>query len=249
MKANKKRGKVMPKPASKQYYFSDHRDYDKVADAEYLFFKELAASRTSISHERGIRDAQYSANQFIQDLSKGLRVIARFTVTDPRSDLEFTMTLGTLLIPANGHSSPLVTHFMTLSRGLKIEVKVHLDYDFDPSAMETKPSPHFQSGGRFKDAILQAFPDEQLEVKWEKDLDKPRFPALPMCTALFWHSAFLEFQNTPEINAILASPRWKLLVKNAEARVLKPFIEDAKRLLESHPAEGLINAFYVQVEK
>jgi hypothetical protein len=249
--AKKRRNKLASKAAAKQYYFSDSRDYEKVVTAEHVFFKELVESRTSISSAGGIRDAQGAAHQFSQDISKGLNLIARFAVDDPRpkSNIQYTMILGTLLIPSDGQCFPLVTHFMALSTGAEIEVKVHLDYDFDPNAKEQKPSPHFQSGGRFKEAILGAFPSEDLKVKWDTDIDKPRFPALPMCTALFWHSAFMEFQETPEIKAILATARWKKLIKNAEARVLGPFLEDAQRLLELHATEGLINAFYMQIEK
>jgi len=236
----------------KPFYFDAFRDYSKAVAAEFAFFKGLLDAK---EHIRGIPSNQSlqialkEVTGFLQDQGRPLDIVVKFSVIDPRSNDPHTLLLGTQLKPPQGDSQPQVTHSLCLADNDSLLAKVHSDLDFHEGSMEKKPSPHTQMGGRVSKFLLKHCPNKEPKIHWHQKMDKPRLPALPTCTALLWHWAFLEYQSSEQASDFLKAEHWKRLVKQAEASVLSPFFSDGVRLITHHPADGLLNALYVPLNK
>lgn len=217
--------------------FAKHRDYDHISAVEKAFFQQL----TMYAHQfQGLeRPGDYSftvasAVKSVSDFLESrkdttLSVLVCFDLHDcnPRNkNYADRMYLGTKLIPARMAKDQQVTHFIALTKGDVCEIKIHVDMDFDTSSDEPKPSPHLQVGGRTLKAGKQEF-----KIKWNDGLDKPRWPCLPYCTPLLWHSAFLEFQECESVRPFVRQPWWMKLVKDAEKALWEPFCDDMKAAL------------------
>jgi hypothetical protein len=87
------------------------------------------------------------------------------------------------------------------------------------------------------------------EPFWKDDLAKPRVPSMPVCSALLWHWAFLEYRKDESIVPFLGSDWWSEVVREAEKFVLKPFFDDGAKLMSDKPTSGLLNSFYVPLAK
>lgn len=239
-------------PAAKPSYFGESRDYAKVVAAEFAFFKGLVDAKNDISSipsNPSLQTALKEITPFLNDQGRPVNIIVKFSVTDPRSNASHTLLLGTRLQPPQPQSHAQVTHFLCLADAESFLAKVHADFDFQPEAKEKKPSPHVQMGGRVFESLLQKHPHSQPTVCWNEGVDKPRLPSLPICTALLWHWAFLEYHDSEQISGFLKAWHWKELVKKAEAAVLRPYFEDGLRMIDDHPGNGLLNALYVPVPK
>jgi hypothetical protein len=231
-----------PKPSRvARHYFAETRDYGKVVDAESAFFRGLVAARNNIPSNPSLQKALSDVTGFLQDRGRPLDVLVEFSVADPHTKAEHTIMLGTLLKPPQHNSHAEATHFLCLADADSLLAKYHADFDFHPEATEKKPSPHVQIGGRVSDSLLKRYP----KIWWNKDVNKPRLPALPICTALLWHWAFLEYQGDALMSAFLKNRWWNKLIKDAEGAVLSPFFEDGFRLMKYDPQKGLFNALYV----
>ena len=240
-----------PKPAvAKPCYFAEARSYAKVVEAEIAFFDGLIQAKNNIPNIPSLQKSLKDAANFLQDhRGRSLNILVEFTVTDPRSGETHTMMLGTLLKPPQTKSHAQVTHFLCLADADHLLTKVHADFDFHPEADEKKPSPHVQLGGRMFDSIVEKLKNKGLKICWNDTVDKPRMPSLPISTALLWHWAFLEYQDSEQISGFLKNWHWKQLVKKAEQAVFLPFFRDGVQLIEGDPDKGFLNALYVPVPK
>ena len=237
---------------AKPYYFAESRDYGKVVAAEVAFFKGLVAAKnhiSGISKNPSLQTAIKEVAPFLMDQGKTLNVIVRFSVTDPRSKAVHTLLLGTLLKPSLPGTHAQATHFLCLADDDSFLSKIHADFDFHPEADEKKPSPHVQMGGRVFESLFKQSSNKSRNVCWNEKIDKPRLPSLPICTALLWHWAFLEYSGSEQISGFLEAWHWKALVKEAENTVLRPYFEDGLGIIDSQPDKGLLNAIYVPVAK
>lgn len=231
-------------------YFEEARDYAKVAKTEFVFFDGLLKAKDKIPSSPSLQKALREVAGFLQDYKgRSLDILIDFSVNDPRSGETYKMTLGTLLKPPQPNSHAQVTHFLCLADADSLIAKVHADFDFSPNANEKKPSPHLQLGGRVFDSLLKNHANKAPKVWWNEKLDKPRIPSLPICTALFWHWAFLEYRSSDEVSKLLKTWHWRQLVKAAENAVFLPFFEDGVRMLKNHPENGLLDALYVPLSK
>lgn len=239
-------------PAGKSCYFAESRDYSKIIAAELEFFKGLVAAKNSISCIPGnpsVQTALREVTPFLSNQERPLSIIVQFAVTDPRSGAPHMLFLGTRLQPPKPQSHAQVTHFLCLADAESFLAKVHADFDFHPEAQEKKPSPHVQMGGRIFEALLKHHPHNRPTVCWNEGMDKPRLPSLPICTALLWHWAFLEYDGSEQISGFLRAWHWRDLVKKAEAAVLRPYFEDGLSMIDARPDEGLLTALYDPVSK
>lgn len=230
----------------KNAYFADARDYDKVVEAETKFFKGLASVRAEFSGNRSIEDSFRKMATFTND-PKGytLEFTVEFDVEDPHKGTAYKLFLGTRLSPATAKSMAEVTHFLCLADEKSLLAKFHADFDFDPDAKEKKPSPHAQIGGRIPADLKHRYNHQY----WHLDVNKPRIPALPICTALLWHWAFLEYEGNASFSRVLKNTWWNKLITDAESAVLKPFFQDGVRLMHQHAGNGLLNSLYVPLAR
>ena len=239
-------------PEGKFSYFADSRDYAKVVLAEHAFFEGLLAAKNNIKCIAGNASLQKALKEvvgFLQDRGRPLEIVVKFHVNDPRSKVEQTLFLGTLLKPCQHKGHPQVTHFLCLADDDYLLAKVHSDLDFSGDVEERKPSPHVQMGGRVFESLIHHNTTKKLKVCWNESVDKPRLPSLPICTALLWHWAFLEYRDSEQISGFLDAWHWKELVKKAELAILRPYFVDGAELMDRHPASGLFNALYVPLNR
>jgi len=239
-------------PAGEPWYFADSRDYAKVVAAEHAFFDGLVAAKNNISTMPGNQSLQAALREvtpFLHDQDRPLNILVKFAVTDPRSQAAHTLLLGTRLQPPQPKSHAQVTHFLCLADAESFLAKVHIDFDFHPEAEEKKPSPHVQMGGRVFTSLLGQHPHSRPTVCWNEGIDKPRLPSLPICTALLWHWAFLEYSDSEQVSGFLTAWHWNELVKKAEAAVLRPYFMDGLRIIDERPEKGFLKALYVPVAK
>lgn len=229
---------------SATHYFADARDYGKVIKAEEMFFRGLVEAQSQLPYNNSLQSTIYRITGFIQDpKGRELDVTVEFDVTDPHKGSAHKLFLGTRLSPPRQNSCAETTYFLCLADEELLLAKFHSDFDFDPSAKEKKPSPHVQIGGR----IPLALRDKYSKCCWNTDVNKPRIPTFPICTALLWHWAFLEYQNNALMMKFLENRWWHKLIKDAEGAVLSPFFNDGARLMHYQPQKGLLNALYVPV--
>ena len=227
-------------------YFADTRDYGKVVDAEFAFFKGLVGGRNALPSDPSVQKVLGDVAGFLQDhQGRSLDVLVEFSVADPRTKAPHTIVLGTLLRPPQTNAPAVASHFLCLTNADSLLAKFHTDFDFEPGAREKKPSPHVQIGGRVSDLLKRRWPT----ILWDEDVDKPRLPALPLCTALLWQWAFLEYQGETLMSKFLKNQWWNKLVKDAEAAVLAPFFEDGARLMKNDPQQGLLKALYFPIPR
>jgi len=230
-----------------QHYFARSRDYLSIIDVECEFFAALAQKKDELIGNYTIHKALAAANQFLEDpQGRPVQVLVRFEVNDPRTEAPHLIYLGTSLSPANGQAHAQVSHYLCLGDGSSLLTKLHHDHDFNPIATERKPSPHMQTGGRV-DTTLSGMGGGP--CCWRDDVDKPRVPSIPFCTALLWHWAFLEYPDAEQIAPIVKTSWWPRIVKDAEISLLKPFFNDGFKLLDERPAMGLLKALYEPVAK
>jgi hypothetical protein len=175
-----------------------------------------------------------------------LDVLVEFHVNDPRSKAPQNIYLGTKLSPPATESVPQVTHFFCLGDSSNLLTKIHHDRDFAAGAFEKKPLTHIQVGGRVAPSLAAKAGGP---CCWREDVDKPRIPSLPVCTALLWNWAFLEYQDAEQIALILEARWWGRIVQKAEESILKPFFDDGLKLINQKPQMGLLKAFYDPVPK
>ena len=102
-----------------------------------------------------------------------------------------------------------------------------------------------QMGGRVDAALAKAGG----QCCWREDVDKPRMPSIPICTALLWHWAFLEYRGAEQVTPILDAWWWNKIVQQAEQSVLRPFFDDGLKLITGKSKNRLLNAFYDPVPK
>jgi hypothetical protein len=218
-----------------------------VAQAEACFFEELIKKKSEVRDNPSVHRALKSANYFLGDpKGRGLDVLVEFNVNDPRSEAEQQIYLGTKLTPEAGASKCLVTHSFYLVDATRYLAKVHLDRDFDPESKEKKPSSHIQTGGRILPGLGGA---SGRKCCWDEKVDKPRIPSIPICSAILWHWAFLEYPEAEQVSPFLAAWWWKEIVQKAEESILMPFFHDGCNLIREKPKAGLINAFYDLIPK
>lgn len=238
--------------AQRSPYFATSRNYSDAVDAEFAFFKGLLAAKDHIrgfSANPSLQTALKQVAAFLIDQGQPLNIVVQFSVTDPRSKHKHTLLLGTQLEPPKPKCHPLVSHFLCLADADSFLTKVHADFDFHADAEEKKPSPHIQMGGRVPTSLLKHCASSQPKVCWNEKMDKPRLPSLPVCTALLWHWAFLEYSRDEQASDFLNAHHWKQLVKAAEATVLRPYFADGLHLMDNKPASDLLSALYVPLSK
>ena len=237
-----KRAKSVKVPRT---YFDGARDYDKVVDAELKFYRGLIAMgvKTDCPGNTSVAVSIKKMMDFTRDpKGRSIEFTVEFDVEDPRGGSTHKLFIGTELRPGSENSLPKATHYLCLADEQSLQAKFHADFDFDSGAKEKKPSPHVQIGGGIPGDLAERYPGKRY---WHPDLDKPRMPALPVCTALLWHWAFLEYENNQTFTRIRRKAHWNNLIKDAEDAVLKPFFSDGERLFRMQPAKGLLNALYV----
>jgi hypothetical protein len=190
---------------------------------------------------QSVRRALSNASQFVQAKEDyPLDIIVEFDIRDSSKRCDAVrMYLGTRLAPQKQAHMSQVTHFIALASPDRLISKLHIDFDFDVTAGEAKPSPHFQGGGRVPTGLPIAYPHAPL---WDTNLDKPRLPSLPFCTPLLWHLAFLEFQECGEIAVLLKLAWWQKLVCGAEERLWQPFFADGQTLIKR--SKCVLDALY-----
>lgn len=230
----------------KNVYFADARDYGKVVEAETKFFKGLAGVRAEFSGNKSIDESCRKMATFAND-PKGntIEFTVEFDVDDPHKGTAYKLFLGTRLSPATTKSMAEVTHYLCLADEKSLLAKFHADYDFELGSKEKKPSPHAQIGGRIPASLKSRYNQQY----WHLDVNKPRIPALPICTALLWHWAFLEYEDNVSFSKVLRNTWWTKLVTDAESAVLKPFFKDGARLMDQHGGNGLLNSLYVPLAR
>lgn len=230
-----------------RYYFAETQNYLGVVDVEAEFFKALINNKNDLSGNYSLYQALNVANYFLEDpKGRPLEVLVEFHVNDPRSQEPQIIYLGTKLRPPDLSSEPQVTHFLCLGDNANLLTKVHHDRDFSTGASEKKPSTHIQMGGRVNPSLAAKAGGP---CCWKEGVDKPRVPSIPVCTALLWHWAFLEYPEAEEIGPILRAWWWNQTVQKAEESILKPFFDDGLRLMIEKPHNRLLNAFYDPVPK
>jgi hypothetical protein len=235
-----------PKAPPPSEYFSAARDYRILSAAEVSFFKAFAEARAQFPANRSIDEGLRRIAPYLQDpLGKQLDITIEFDVQDPRKGADQTIFLGTLLTPPSATSKGEVTHYMCLAAGDTLLAKYHADFDFDWNVPEKKPSPHLQIGGR----IPRSLSSRYAKCHWHTDVNKPRIPALPICTPLLWHWVFLEYESNPFTSKFLSNRWWKKLIKDAEAAAFTAFFSDGAALIRNHPEKGLLNSLYVPLAK
>ena len=253
-----------------RYYFAEAQDYAGVVEAEAVFFEALICKKDELRNHYSVHQAMKAANYFLGDpKGRPLDVLVEFCVNDPRTQATQRIYLGTKLYPGDGRSQPEVTHFFCLGDGSNLLTKVHHDRDFNNNASEKKPLTHIQMGGRVSPSLAAkaaAFysavdrtekQDQQDRILgsstasraccWRDDVDKPRIPSMPVCTALLWHLAFLEYPRAEQVKPILDATWWHRIVVKAEESILKPFFDDGSNLMHYKPQTGLLNALYEPV--
>jgi hypothetical protein len=240
--SSKKKQAEVPK-----HYFDDVRNYGHIAKAEEVFFKSLIAKRSELRTNYTLYQALEKANHFLGDPNgRVLDILVEFEVDDQHRQKHQKMHLGTLLCPRATGSDAQVTHFLCLSEDTDFLAKIHLDRDFSSNDPGGKPTPHIQVGGRVSASLAAKVSGAKF---WRDDLDKPRIPSMPVCSALLWHWAFLEYRNDQNIIPFLGADWWAAIVREAEESVLKPFFEDGAKLIADKPISGLLNAFYTPVTR
>ena len=228
-------------------YFAETRNYTSVARAEAAFFRALIANKDNLRDNHSVRQALNDVTYFLREPEgRQLDVLVEFYVHDPRSEESQSLYLGTKLSPPGNNIEPQVTHFLCLGDSNNYLTKIHYDRDFNPQAIEKKPSSHIQIGGRIGGSLASKINGS---CCWRENLDKPRIPAIPICTALLWHWAFLEYRNAQQITPIFEAPWWDKIVKEAEFTVLKPFFDDGLKLMNNKPQERFFSAFYESVPR
>lgn len=236
----------LKKSKTTTHYFAETRDYSKIVEIEAIFFRELVRARTQFPSHASLQENIHKMSLFIDDFKgRELELTFGFDVSDPRKSTSHKLFLGTRLSPARPGSAAESTHFFCLADEDALLTKFHADRDFDEGRVEKKPSSHVQSGGRIPPALKGKYE----KIWWDPDVNKPRMPALPTCTALLWHWAFLEYQDNELPSKFLNNRWWHKLIKDAEGAIFTPFFEDGARLMKQHPESGLINAFYCAVPK
>lgn len=238
--------KVVKESVAKRQYFSCTRDFASIVAAEVTFFKAFAKARAQFPANRSIDEVLRKIAPYLQDpLGKQLDITIEFDVEDPRKGTSQTVFLGTLLSPPNSQSKGEVTHYMCLAADDVLLAKYHADFDFDWNVPEKKPSPHLQIGGRIPPSLSSRY----AKCHWHLDVNKPRIPSLPMCTALLWHWIFLEYHGNPFTAKFLANTWWRKLIKDAETSAYSAFFSDGAELLRNYPEKGLLSSFYVPLAK
>lgn len=229
------------------YYFAESRDYLNVVEEEVKFFSTLIDKKGELSANFSVQQALKDVIHFLGDPNgRSLNVLVEFDVNDPRSQVPQTIYLGTKLCPSKTDTESQVTHSFCLADESTFLANIHLDRDFNPNATEKKPSTHIQMGGRLHPYLAAK---GNKNCCWRDDVDKPRVPSLPVCSALLWHWAFLEYRDVQEITRIIKAWWWIKIVQNAEESILRPFFGDGIKLLNEKPQMGLLNAFYNSVPK
>lgn len=238
--------KKLQPPVAARKYFDETRDYLALVDAEVSFFSALIKNKSELIGNHSVFQALNSALHFLGDPNgRQLDIMVEFHVNDPRSLQAQNIYLGTKLCPGGASSDPLATHFFCLGDGTNLLTKNHHDRDFNPGASEKKPLSHIQMGG----GVSQYLATKGGTSCWREDVSKPRIPSFPICSALLWHWAFLEYRNAEQIAPICGAHWWKKIIQTAEKAVLKPFFEDGAQLLVDHIDKGLLNALYVPLAK
>jgi hypothetical protein len=235
------------KPKVFAHYFAEAGDYPGIVEAEVAFFKVLIDKKDELRFNHSFYQALRDASYFLEDpKGRPLNVLVEFPVNDPRSHAPQTIYLGTKLSPPTPQVEAHVTHYLCLGDTSSLLTKIHHDRDFNPAASEKKPLTHIQTGGRV-DAGLAA--RAAGNCCWKDSVDKPRIPSIPLCTALLWHWAFLEYRGAEQFAPIFEAWWWNQTVQKAEQSVLKPFFVDGVRLLAEKPTARLLDAFYTPVPK
>jgi len=230
-----------------KHYFDDVRSYAHIAKAEEVFFKSLIAKKNELRNNYTIHQALDKAAHFLGDpIGRGLDIMVEFEVDDPKRNKRQKVYLGTLLSPLTSKDEAQVTHYICLSEEANFLAKIHLDRDFSLNDAGGKPTPHIQVGGRVSKTLAAKVTGEPF---WKDDLAKPRVPSMPVCSALLWHWAFLEYRKDQSIVPFLGADWWIAMVREAEVLVLKPFFDDGSRLMAEKPASGLLNSFYVPLAR
>jgi hypothetical protein len=228
-------------------YLGHARDYLVVAEAEAVFFEAIIQNKTEFRNNVSIQQALNNAAYFLEDRKgRPLTVLVEFEVIEPRTKGTQQMFLGTQLRPPNETSEAQVSHYLCLGDELNLIAKIHHDRDFSVDALERKPSPHIQIGGRVDPALAAK---ARGPCCWRNDVDKPRLPSFPICTALLWHWAFLEYQDSAQVAPVFETWWWRRIVQKAEQSILKPFFVDARELIERGPQGGFLRAFYDPVAR
>jgi len=229
------------------HYFDDVRSYANIARAEAIFIESLIAKKSEIRNNYTLHQALEKAVHFLGDPNgRVLDMLVEFEVDDQHRQKRQKMHLGTLLCPQATGSDAQVTHFLCLSEDTDYLAKIHLDRDFSSNDPGGKPTPHIQIGGRVSKSLAAKIAGTAF---WRDDLDKPRIPSMPVCSALLWHWAFLEYRNDQNIIPFLGADWWAAMVRDAEESVLKPFFDDGAKLMAEKPASGLLNSFYVPLAR
>ena len=239
--------KKIKEAAVVKHYFDDVRSYAHIAKAEEKFLKALIAKKSELRNNYTIHQALEKAVYFLGDPpGRALDMMVEFEVDDPGRKKRQKMHLGTLLSPpATGYEAQ-VTHYLCLSEETDFLAKIHLDRDFSLNDPGGKPTPHIQIGGRVSKTLAAKIAGTPF---WRDDLDKPRVPSMPVCSALLWHWAFLEYRKDQNIVPFLGADWWAAVVREAEQFVLKPFFDDGSKLMAEKPASGLLNSFYIPLAK
>jgi len=234
-------------PAIATHYFDDVRSYANIAKAEETFLKSLIAKKSELRNNYTIHQALEKAVYFLGDPpGRALDIMVEFEVDDPDRKKRQKMHLGTLLSPPTSKDEAQVTHYICLSEEADFLAKIHLDRDFSLNDPGGKPTPHIQIGGRVSKTLAAKVTGVPF---WKDDLDKPRVPSMPVCSALLWHWAFLEYRKDQNIVPFLGADWWIAVVREAEQFVLKPFFDDGAKLLSNKQASGLLDSFYVPLAR
>ena len=186
---------------TREHYFAQSREYQRVVEAEASFFKGLVNGKDSIPNDPSIQKALRDVTAFLNDSGRPLSVQVSLSVSDPRNGKTGSIVLGTLIRPPEGQGHAEATYFLCLADSESLLCKFHVDFDFHVAADEKKPSPHVQIGGRVSPSLQKVAG----KCSWDMNLDKPRMPTLPVCTALLWHWAFLEYQHDALMSAFLGN--------------------------------------------
>jgi len=234
-------------PSVVKHYFDNVRSYAHIAKAEEIFLNSLIAKRSELRNNYTIHQALEKAAHFLGDpVGRVLDIMVEFEVDDPDRKKRQKLHLGTLLSPPTTRSEAQVTHYLCLSEEADFLAKLHLDRDFSLNDLGGKPTPHIQVGGRVSQTLAAKVAGTPF---WRDDVDKPRVPSMPVCSALLWHWAFLEYRKDQNIVPFLSANWWATMVREAEQFLLKPFFDDGSKLMAEKPNSGLLNSFYIPLAR
>ncbi len=229
-------------PAVVPHYFDDVRNYANIAKAEETFLKALIAKKSELRNNYTIHQALDKSAHFLGDpIGRGLDIMVEFEVDDPKRNKHQKVYLGTLLSPPTSKDEAQVTHYICLSEEADFLAKIHLDRDFSLNDPGGKPTPHIQVGGRVSKTLAAKVTGKPF---WKDDLAKPRVPSLPVCSALLWHWAFLEYRKDQSVVPFLGADWWAAVVREAEQFVLRPFFDDGAKILAGKHPSCLLESFY-----